>query len=123
MRRLVLQRSRPVTHTNAMLMPQLSAPPSPLCRSRLCLVKTEWTSELVTRFRELRGDVQAPPGLSAAASLAEEAATATAAAATAATAAAATAAATDAIVWPCTCSSTYRAVDDFLRRSPGYQSV
>jgi len=79
-----------------MLMPQLSAPPSPLCRSRLCLVKTEWTSELVTRFRELRGDVQAPPGLSAAASLAEEAATATAAAATAATAAAATAAATDA---------------------------
>ena len=51
-----------------------------------------WTSELVARFRELRGGVQAPPGLSAAASLAEEAATAAAAAATAATAAAATAA-------------------------------
>ena len=51
-----------------------------------------WTLELVARFRELRGGVQAPPGLSAAASLAEEAATAAAAAATAATAAAATAA-------------------------------
>jgi hypothetical protein len=46
-----------------------------------------WTSELVARFRELRGGVQAPPGLSAAASLAEEAASATAATAAAATAA------------------------------------
>jgi len=46
-----------------------------------------WTLELVARFRELRGGVQAPPGLSAAASLAEEAASATAATAAAATAA------------------------------------
>ena len=59
-----------------------------------------WTSELVARFRELRGGVQAPPGLSAAASLAEEAAAATAATAAAATAAtdAATSADADATV-------------------------